>query len=125
MFINTKHQNGATMWGWLAVITMVGFITMLAFKIVPVYFDHRLVRSALQDVVDSSDFNNMPNKSIARAVQNRLTINNIRDIDGKAFQTKQDRTGSKYILIKYDRKVPIISNVSAIVEFNEEVRKSR
>jgi len=113
------------MWGWLAVITMVGFITMLAFKIVPVYFDHRLVRSALQDVVDSSDFSNMSNKSIARTVQNRLTINNIRDIDGKAFQTKQDKMGRKYILIKYDRKVPVISNVSAIVEFNEEIHKSR
>jgi len=125
MFINTKHQRGATMWGWLAVITMVGFITMLAFKIVPVYFDHRLVRSALQDVVDSSDFSNMSNKSIARTIQNRLTINNIRDIDGKAFQSKRDKTGAKYILIKYDRKVPVISNVSAIVEFNEEVRKSR
>ena len=125
MFINTKHQNGATMWGWLALITMIGFIAMLAFKIVPVYFDHSLVRSALQDVVDSSDFNNMSNKSIARTVQNRLTINNIRDIDRKAFQTKQDKMGRKYILIKYDRKVPVISNVSAIVEFNEEIRKSR
>jgi len=125
MFINTKHQNGATMWGWLAVLTMIGFIAMLAFKIAPVYFDHSLVRSALQDVVDNSDFRNMSKKSIARTVQNRLTINNIRDINAKAFQTKQDKTGTKFILIKYEKKVPIISNVSAVVEFNEEIRKSR
>ncbi len=121
--MNRKYQNGATMWGWLSIIMMVGFLAMLAFKVVPIYAEHRIIRAALQDVVDNREFVNMSNKSIMRTIQSRMTINNVRTISAKSFKAKRDRTGDKYILIQYDVKVPIMSNISALVEFNEEVRK--
>ncbi len=121
--MNRKYQNGATMWSWLTIMVMVGFLGMLAFKVVPIYFEHRVVRAALQDVVDSREFVNMSNKSILRSIQSRMTINNVRTIDAKSFTAKRDRTGDKFILVKYDVKVPIMSNLSAVVEFNEEIRK--
>jgi len=123
--MNSKYQNGATMWGWLGILIMVGFLAMQAFQVVPIYFEHRIVRSALQDIVDSREFVDMTNKSIMRTVSSRLTINNVRSISSDAFKAMRDRTGDKYILVKYEVKVPIVSNLSAIVEFNEEIRKSR
>ncbi len=121
--MNRKYQNGATMWGWLTIMFMAGFLAMLAFKVVPIYFEHRIVRAALQDIVDGREFVNMSNKSILRSIQSRMTINNVRTISPKAFKAMRDRTGDKYILVKYDVKVSIMSNLSAVVEFNEEVRK--
>ncbi len=123
--MNTQYQKGATMWGWLSVVTMIGFITMLAFKVVPIYFEHRIVRAALQDVVDSREFVNMSNKGILRTIESRLTINNVRSISSAAFKAARDRTGDKYILVNYQQKVLIMSNLSAVVEFNEEIRPSR
>jgi Tfp pilus assembly major pilin PilA len=123
--MNYKYQEGATMWGWMSVVGMIGFIAMLAFKVVPIYVEHRIVRSALQDVVDSREFSNMTNKSIVRAIQSRLTINNVRSIKHDSFKAARDRTGEKYILVSYEQKVSIMSNLSAIVEFDEEIRKSQ
>jgi len=123
--MNYKYQNGATMWGWMSVVGMIGFIAMLAFKIAPIYFEHSIVRSALQDVVDSREFSNMTNKSIIRTIQSRLTINNVRSIKHDSFKAARDRTGEKYILVSYEQKVSIMSNLSAVVEFNEEIRPSR
>ncbi|MCF6193986.1 MAG: DUF4845 domain-containing protein [Kangiellaceae bacterium] len=123
--MNRKYQKGATMWGWLSVVGMIGFIAMLAFKVVPIYFEHRIVRSALQDVVDSREFSNMSNKSIVRTIQSRLTINNVRTIKYDSFKAARDRTGEKYILVSYEQKVPIMSNLFAVVEFNEEIRPNR
>lgn len=123
--MNYKYQNGATMWGWMSVVGMIGFIAMLAFKITPIYFEHSIVRSALQDVVDSREFSNMTNKSIIRTIQSRLTINNVRSIKRDSFKAARDRTGEKYILVSYEQKVSIMSNLSAVVEFNEEIRPSR
>jgi len=125
MLMNIKRQNGATMWGWLAVIGMVGFIAMQAFKVVPIYFEHRIIRAALQDLVDSREFENMSNKTVNSTLQSRLSINNVRGIDTKAFKTMRDRSGEKYILVQYEQRASIISNLSAIVEFNEEIRPSR
>lgn len=124
-YMTNKYQNGATMWGWLAVIGMIGFISMQAFKVVPIYFEHRIVRSALQDVVDSREFKDMSNKSIMRTVQSRLTINNVRSISSDAFKASRDRSGEKFILVSYEQKVNILSNLYAVVEFNEEIRASR
>lgn len=121
--MNRKYQNGATMWGWLSIIMMIGFLGMLAFKVVPIYAEHQTVRAALQDVVDSREFSNMSNKSIMRTIQSRLMINNIRSINSKSFKAMRDRTGDKYILVQYVVKVPIMSNLSAVVDFNEEIRK--
>ena len=121
--MNRKYQSGATMWGWLSIIMMVGFLGMLAFKVAPIYVEHRVVRAALQDVVDSREFVNMSNKSVMRAIQSRMAINNVRTISAKSFKAMRDRTGDKYILVLYDVKVPIMSNISAVVEFNEEIRK--
>ena len=123
--MNIKRQNGATMWGWLAVIGMIGFISMQAFKVVPIYFEHRIIRAALQDLVDSREFENMSNKTINSTLQSRLSINNVRGIDAKAFKAMRDRSGEKYILVQYEQRASIISNLSAIVEFNEEIRPSR
>ena len=121
--MNRKYQNGATMWGWLTIMIMVGFLAMLAFKVAPIYFEHRIVRAALQDVVDSREFVNMSNKSISRTIQSRMIINNVRTISPNSFKAQRDRTGDRYILVQYDVKVAIMNNLSALVEFNEEIRK--
>ena len=57
-----SKQNGATMWGWLTIFIMVGFLAMLAFKVVPIYFEHRIVKSMIQELVDSREFENMSNR---------------------------------------------------------------
>jgi len=123
--MNFKNQNGATMWGWLGIVFMVGFNAMLAFNVVPIYVEHQTIRSAIQDVVDSREFSTMSNSKVIINLRGRLRINNVRGIDSKAFKVSQDRTGDKYILINYSQKVSIMSNLSAVVDFNEEVRKSR
>jgi hypothetical protein len=125
ILMNYKRQNGATMWGWLAVIGMVGFISMQAFKVVPIYFEHRIIRAAIQDLVDSREFANMSAKKAISKVQSSLSINNVRGIDSKAFKAMRDRTGERYILIQYEQRATIFSNLSVLVEFNEEIRPSR
>ena len=92
---------------------------------VPIYFEHRIIRAALQDLVDSREFENMSSKTVNSTLQSRLSINNVRGIDTKAFKTMRDRSGEKYILVQYEQRASIISNLSAIVEFNEEIRPSR
>lgn len=121
----TNHQTGATMWGWLAVIFMVGTLGILAFKVVPIYTEHWTVRSALEDVVNSREFANMSSRQIVSTVSSRLTINNVRGIPQTAFKAKRDRSGERFIHVKYEQKVAVWENLYALVEFDEEVRARR
>lgn len=119
-------QNGATMWSMLGIVTMIGFITMLAFKVVPEYFEHSQIRSTVQSLVDSREFNDLTNGQIMSKIEKRLTLNNVRSISAKkSFKPMRARNGDKYVLIDYTKMVPIMSNLSAYIEFKEEIHQSR
>jgi len=120
-----SNQNGATIWGWLSLFIMVGFLVMLAFKVVPIYFDHRIIKSVAQEVVDSREYENMSNRQIMSTLSNRLTINNVRGIDNTAFKPSRDRTGEKFLKIEYSQKVNIMGTLSAVADFDEEIRETR
>ncbi len=120
-----NNQKGATMWGWLSLFIMVGFLAMLTFKVTPIYFDHRIIKSIAQELVDSREFENMSNRQIVSALGSRLTINNVRDIDKSIFKPSRDRTGEKFIKIFYSQKVNIMGTLSAVADFDEEIRETR
>jgi hypothetical protein len=120
-----SNQNGATIWGWLSLFIMVGYLVMLAFKVVPIYFDHRIIKSVAQDMVDSREYENMSNRQIMSTLSNRLTINNVRGIDNTAFKPSRDRAGEKFLKIEYSQKVNIMGTLSAVADFDEEIRETR
>lgn len=120
-----KKQDGATMWSMVSLLIMVGFILMLLFKVVPIYYEHRIITSIAQELVDSREFENMSNRQIMSAINNRLTINNVRGIDKTSFKPSRDRTGEKFIKVEYSQKVNIMGTLSALAEFDEEIRETR
>jgi hypothetical protein len=121
-----KKQHGASMWSILSIVTMIGFIAMLAFKVVPDYFEHSQIRSTVQALVDSREFNDLTNGQITSKIQKRLMLNNVRTITAKgAFKPMRGRDGEKYVMIDYTKVVPIMSNLSATMEFKEEIHQSR
>jgi len=123
--VNSQKQQGATLWMFLFVLSMFVFIAMLAFKVVPIYTEQTVIRSALQDLVDTPEFNSMSNQNVIRNIRNRLKINNVRGIDAKAFKPETTRSGEKIIKIDYEQRTPIMYNLFAVVHFEEEIHKSR
>ena len=116
------YQRGATMWTTLTVVLMAGFIAYLVFKLAEVYLDHSIIRGSMQEIVNQREFQQMTPKQILSSMSKRMTIDNIRGFDKEAFTVAREKSGEKYIVIKYSKKVHIAGNVSAVVDFEEEVR---
>ncbi len=121
-----RRQRGSTMWSTLSITLMVGFIAFLAFHLIPVYLDHGIIRSSMQEIVNAHNFKQMSTKQIQSTIAKRMTIDNIRGFDKGAFTVVRGKKGTeKYIMIDYSQKIPLFSNVFALVEFKEEIRTSR
>lgn len=123
--IARSKQRGATMWSTLSIVFMIGFMAMLAFKLIPLYMEHGIIRSSMQEIANQAGFREMSQREIVSALNKRLMIDNIRGFDKEAFKVATDKTGQKFILIDYSQKVSIASNVSALVEFKEEIRPNK
>lgn len=120
--LNFSKQKGATMWTTLSVVLMVGFIGFLVFKLLFVYIDHSIIRASMQEIVNQGEFKQLTTKQILSLMEKRMQVDGIRDFKKDSFKVSRDRSGEKYIVINYSKKVPIAANVSALVEFNEEIR---
>lgn len=120
--LSCNRQTGATMWTTLSIGLMIGFIAYLAFMLIPVYIDHSIIRGSMQEIVNQSEFNQMTSKQVLSAIQKRATIDNIRGFSRDAFKVSREKTGERFILVDYSKKVSLFGNVSALVEFKEEIR---
>ena len=120
-----KYQRGATMWTTLTVGLMAGFIVYLTFILGDIYLNFRIIRSSMQEIVNQPNFKEMTTRAILSAMEKRMMIDNIRDFKKDTFSVKKLKSGEKYIVIKYDSKAHVASNIYVLVEFNEEIRRAR
>lgn len=121
-----KFQRGATMWSTLSITLMIGFIAYLGFIVGDIFLDYRFIKSSMQDVVDQGDFKTLTNTQVLTSINKRLTLNNIRGLDKDVIALKKDnKTDEKYIKILYAAKANIASNVYILVEFDEEIRRTK
>lgn len=121
-----KNQRGMTMWSLLFVLSMIALVVFLVLKLLPVYLADMKVRSALDSVTRQSDAGSMSKGELIEGLAKRFDIDNIEHVDLGKDLTITARGRNRAIRIKYEAVVPMVGNVSALMEFDHqrEVRGS-
>lgn len=120
MVNNIKRQRGMTGLGWLAVLFLIGFFSMLAFRLVPIYLENYSVKTIVKSFKEEPLITQQSKKNVHRMIMSRLITNGIRDI--KKDKVKVDKKpGILNISIEYFVRKPIVGNIEIIVSFHEEV----
>ncbi len=120
-----QQQKGASPLGWLLILLVVSFFGMCAFRIAPVYFDNRLIQSALQDLSNNeSEIENMSDSDIRSQISKTFLINNLRNFSARDVKIKRPE-GRVLVSMKYEIRVPVAFNIDAIMSFNNVWDSSR
>jgi len=121
-----KNQRGMTMWSLLFVLGVIAFIVFLVLKLLPVYLADMKVRSALDSVARQNDSGSMSKGEIIEGLAKRFDIDNVEHVDLSKDLAITARGRNRVIRIKYEAVVPMVANVSALMEFDHqrEVRGS-
>jgi hypothetical protein len=113
-------QRGATFLGWLGVLGLIAFFSLLALRLVPLYLENYKVKATLASLLQEPYISQKPLPEIQRLIDNRLYINEVRHVKAKDF--KFDRKGGRTkIGIDYEVKRPFIGNVGLFVNFSESI----
>jgi hypothetical protein len=115
-----NDHRGMTMWSLLFVLGMIALVVFLILKLFPVYMADMKVNSALDSLVRTADVGSMSKSDISEALRKRFEIDNVDHIDLGKDMTITPRGRSRLIRIKYDAVVPMVGNISALMEFNHE-----
>lgn len=118
------RQRGATMWGILAVMALVVAFALLTMKLVPAYIENAKVSSALNSMAEDPESRALPRRLLIKKVSDSLYIDMADDLldlnDPAVFQIQKTKN-TRVITITYERVIPLVYNISALLDFEESV----
>ncbi|MDZ7841353.1 MAG: DUF4845 domain-containing protein [Gammaproteobacteria bacterium] len=121
-----KSQRGWTIWSVLGVGFLVVAGALLFMKLMPVYLDNYKIKEAMHSLVEDPRAADWSKRQIINEMTNILYIDYGHDIVdlNKALSVEKENE-HKYIRVEYEVEVPLVYNISALVDFNNEVEVTR
>ncbi|MDH3688290.1 MAG: DUF4845 domain-containing protein [Gammaproteobacteria bacterium] len=117
-----RSQSGLSLWGLLAVGILMTLGALLTMKIAPPYFDNLKLKEGLETLAEEPEFPTWNRTTIIRKLDNMLYIDFAHDIvDLKQALKVQKTKAHMQVSLDYERVVPLVYNVSALLDFNNQV----
>ena len=120
--LTRTRQNGISFWGLLVVAAVSIFFLLMFFKLLPSYIEHAKVKTAIEGISRQPNAINMEKNEIKGALQRRLDIDDVNDVDLSKSLFVEKKPGVTIIRVTYERRVPLAYNVSALLDFNDSVQ---
>ncbi len=119
--MKTRHyQKGMTAIGWLLVLALIAFFTLITLRLVPMYLEYAKVSSVLESLQEESGITRRSRAEIVSLVGRRFDVNDIRDLDPKLIKVSKDK-GILTVSIAYERREHLLANVDVVAAFDKKV----
>jgi len=118
-------QRGITFIGLVFVIVTLGFVAVMGMKLMPAYLEYFSVKKAIIKFSKEPSFASMSKKDIVDEFDRSATIDDIKVVAGKDLEVSKDDAGKPVVSIEYQATVPLIANVSALIDFSASTESAR
>jgi len=108
--------------GWLIVLGLIGFFTLLVLKMSPAYLEYYKVVSTLESLEQESGLTTPTD--IRRLLSRRFNISYVETIDEKDVKITSAGAAFK-VTAKYESRVHLFANVDVIMSFYKQVKVRR
>lgn len=114
------HQRGMTAIGWMLVLGLIGFFTLITLKLVPLYMEFGKVASVFESLQNEPGITNKTRGEIIQLISKRFDINDVDNVDPKHIKVSKDK-GALQVGIKYERREHLMGNIEVIATFDKQV----
>ncbi|HIE85520.1 MAG TPA: DUF4845 domain-containing protein [Gammaproteobacteria bacterium] len=116
-----KHRQRGSMGGIMVILLVVASVVSVGSRLIPLYLDHNTMGTIMEKMSLENGLALASEANIRDTMRKRLKMNNIRDFDLKEH-LKIDRTkiGTELVL-DYEVRIDLVSNLSLIAAFNKKV----
>jgi uncharacterized protein DUF4845 len=104
--------------GLVLTIAIIVFVAVIAMKLVPAYIEYFSVKKALTKISNDPSFNQMGKNEIVASFDRTASIDYITVISGKDLTVEKDEAGKTIVSADYQALVPLVGNVSALLDFS-------
>ena len=114
------HQKGMTAIGWMLVLGLIAFFTLITLRMVPLYLEYGKVASTLESLKEQPGIAQMTKSEIVNIVGKRFDVNDVKNVDPKKIKVSKDR-GVLKVAINYERREHLVGNIDVVAIFDKQV----
>ena len=103
--------------GMIFIAAGIVFVVVLALRLVPAYIEYATIRNHLRELARAPDTRTATPAEIRSAFGRRAQIDDIRSVSSADLDIERDG-GDVILSTFYERRIKMIGNVSACIEFN-------
>lgn len=112
-----NKQRGMTTFSIVFLIGGIAVTAFLVMKLLPPYIEFFSIKKVMAAMAKQEDLQNMAPPEIRAAFDRRATIDNIKEVEGKDLQISKEG-GETVVSAEYSVKIPLVANISAVIDFS-------
>lgn len=110
-----QKQRGASMWQMMFYVGLAFVVVYLALRLTPIYLEGMSVKKAFSQL--QSNGASMTRQEVKSKVDSQFTVDSVKRVSSKDLEFKSLRSGKTEVSLDYDVKVPLVGNLTLVVEF--------
>jgi hypothetical protein len=114
------HQKGMTAIGWMLVLGLIAFFTLITLRMVPLYLEFGKVASTLESLKEQPNITQLTKSEIIKIVSKRFDVNDVDNVDPKLIKISKEK-GVMKVGINYERREHLVGNVDIVAIFDKHV----
>ncbi len=115
-------QKGMTAVGWLLVLGLIAFFTLIVLRLAPMYLEYSKVESVVASLKDEPGIASQSRAQILKLIQKRFDVNDVRGVDPRtALKVSRDK-GVTTVRVEYERREHLMANIDVVGTFDKEIR---
>ena len=116
-----SRESGVTVWGLFVIGFLVVIFALLLFKLIPPYLADLKISNAMTSLKRQAESSTMSRRDIFLALEKRFDIDSVTHVDMRRDVIIRKRGNMAVITIDYEVQVPLVYNISALMEFDHSV----
>ena len=110
-----RKQHGVSLQGLIVTLAVLGFLAVMAAKLVPSYIDYFAVKKMFATMEQAGDFKGSV-RDIRKSFDTRNTIESVNDVKGDDLEIGKEG-GETVVSVSWSKKIPMVGNLSACLDF--------
>ena len=110
-----QKQRGVSLTGLIVTLSVLGFLGVMASKLLPAYIDYFAVKKMFATMEQAGDFK-LGVREIRKSFDTRNTIESVNDVKGDGLEIGKEG-GETVVSVSWQKKVTMVGNVSACLDF--------
>lgn len=118
-----KGQRGLGMWGWIFVLGVIGFVTMITLQLIPIYLQEMSIQRVVKLAASDPSNANAGPAEVRKSLQTRWDVEGISTLSPKDVQLIKTPNG-RALMYDYEAKADLFANLTLVAHFHQQFNMS-